>query len=90
METNQRPQLEIETPALYLSEELLRKIDEQRGKKSRAEFIDSCIDEFLTERGFPTARYATRKELEDLKERVTRLQKSFMEFILTYIIDLGK
>jgi hypothetical protein len=76
----------------------LKKIDENRGDLSQADFIDSLIDKHLKEShdlGDKKSRetsqtFATKEELANFENDVKRLMKEFLSFFVTYSIELGK
>jgi hypothetical protein len=96
---------------LIITEELMKKIDENRGELSRAEFIDVCIDSLLgegevkeeekhppkkegVERPKPPEAeekevYVSREEFEEFKQSIKDVQKTFIDFFLTYGLELG-
>jgi hypothetical protein len=81
---------------ILLPAEILRKIDQNREGLSREEFIGVCLDAFLPQGADSSAdssseeRYATIKEFEEFQQRIERLQLSFIDFLVTYGLGLGK
>lgn len=76
--------------SLRLPDSIMRKLDEHRGDVGRAEFVESCVNGFLANREVPAVGYATREELEEFKRGIRNLQTSFIEFVLTYLIELAR
>ena len=79
---------ETEKRILIVPESLARRIDENRGDMGRAEFIDYCIDALLKTPHHEA--YATKEELEDFKKSIKTLLKSFIDFTLSYDLELSK
>lgn len=78
---------------LILPSELVRKIDENRGDMTLADFIEFLIDNQLKEKtAEPTGdnKYATREEIRLLEEDVKKLLKNFLDFFVSYGLELGK
>lgn len=78
--------------AISISRELLIKIDQSRGSLSREKFVSLCVDTFLSE-GAERAgaeRYATIEEFEEFQRKMGKLQGSFIEFLITYGLELGR
>jgi hypothetical protein len=68
-----------------------RKIDENRGDMSVSEFINFLIDSHLDE---PAAAQqsdlVTKEEFHHFEEGIRDLLRSFLEFFLSYGLELGK
>lgn len=81
-----------EAIVIEMSPELLRKIDQSRGGLNREEFIGVCLDAFLPRGGDGAGeeRYATIKEFQEFQHKVEKLERSFIEFLITYGLELGK
>lgn len=80
---------------LVIPEELAKKIDENRGDMSYAEFlgflIDNQINKIETKKTEPTEeRYATLEELHSFEQDIKKLLKNFLDFFVTYGLELGK
>ena len=76
---------------IVLPAELVVKVDENRGDMSRAEFIDLLLDSHLgddTEEHNP--EFVTRESLADFERGIKELLRSFMEFFVTYSLEIGK
>ena len=74
---------------LIVPAELGRRIDENRGDMSQAEFIDFLIDSQLKE-GPKGQQYATKEEIRSLELDIKKLLKSFVDFFVSYGLELGK
>ena len=81
-----------QTGFVSISPELLARIDRNRGSLSREDFIRGCLDALLPKG--PGAEgpetYATREEFEQFQHKIERLERSFIEFFVTYGLELGK
>jgi hypothetical protein len=87
---------------LIVPDELVQKIDDNRGEMSRAEFLDFLIEGQLKEAARekqPAAQYATRDDIKALATRdelrimeqdLKALLKSFLDFFLSYGLEIGK
>lgn len=75
---------------LIVPAELVRRIDENRGDMSQAEFIDFLIDSQLKEGGKGQQQYATKDEIRSLELDIKKLLKSFVDFFVSYGLELGK
>jgi len=74
---------------LIVPAELVRKIDENRGDISQAEFINFLIDSQLKETP-KEQQYATKEEIRSLELDIKKLLKSFVDFFVSYGLELGK
>ena len=75
--------------------EVARKVDESRGQMSRSEFIDFLIEGQLGEdkerKGDTTNKnYVTKEELHQSLQGIKELLRSFLEFFLSYGLEVGK
>jgi len=77
---------------LIVSEELVRKIDDNRGDMSHAEFIDFLIENQLkqTTKEQEEKQFATKEEVRSFEQDIRKLLKSFLEFFVSYGLELGK
>jgi len=80
---------------LIVDSEVARKIDENRGEMSRSEFIDLLIESQLSEEkeqkvsaGQPS--YVTKEELYKSMQGIKELLRTFLEFFLSYGLEVGK
>jgi len=74
---------------LIIDAELTKKIDENRGDLSRSEFINFLIDSQLKEEG-KKRDAVTRDEFQQFQEGTKELLRSFLEFFISYGLELGK
>jgi hypothetical protein len=75
--------------------EVARKVDESRGEMSRSEFIDFLIEGQLSEdkehKGDTVNKnYVTKEELHQSLQGIKELLRSFLEFFLSYGLEVGK
>lgn len=75
---------------LIVPADLAKRIDENRGDMSPAEFIDFLIDSQLKEETRETAKYVTEEQLRSLEQDIKRLLRSFLDFFVSYGLELGK
>jgi hypothetical protein len=80
---------------LIVDAEVARKIDESRGEMSRSEFIDLLIEGQLSEdkedRGSAgKLNYVTKEELQQSLHGIKELLRTFLEFFLSYGLEVGK
>jgi hypothetical protein len=71
---------------LVVPADLAKKIDDSRGDMSRAEFIEAMIDNLVAEK----TEYATRAELLSFEQDMKQLLKSFLDFFVSYGLELGE
>ena len=74
---------------LIVDTELLKKIDENRGDMSRADFINLLIDSQLKEEPV-SHNYITKEEFQQYERGIKELLRNFLEFFLSYGLELGK
>jgi hypothetical protein len=74
--------------------ELARQLDENRGEMSQAEFIGFLLNHQLGENNKTSEKtsqeYATVEELRSFEHDIKKLMKSFLDFFVTYGLELGK
>ena len=88
---------------LILPAEVIKKIDDNRGDMTQAEFIDFLINSQLTEEikepEYPTGEnlaslernmQETKEDVFAFKQDIQKLLRSFLDFFLTYGLELGK
>ena len=78
---------------LIVPAELVRKIDENRGDMTLAEFIEFLIDNQLKEKVKEPAeekKYTTKEEFRLFEEDIKKLLKNFLDFFVSYGLELGK
>lgn len=76
---------------LIIDAEIAEKIDKNRGDMSRSEFLNFLIDHQLKEeeKGNQTD-YVTKLEFQHFAEGMKELLRNFLEFFLSYGLELGK
>jgi metal-responsive CopG/Arc/MetJ family transcriptional regulator len=79
---------------LVVPADLAKKIDDSRGDMSRAEFIEAMIDNLVAEKTESKENgkvdYATRAELLSFEQDMKQLLKSFLDFFVSYGLELGE
>lgn len=75
---------------LIVDAELVRRIDDNRGEMSRPEFINFLIDSQLREKGKDNNSGVTKEEFYQFQEGIKELLRNFLEFFITYGLELGK
>ena len=79
-----------EANTVFISQELLSKIDQCRGALSREGFLHHCINTF-PEREADTAgkeKFVTRADFEEFEYNMKELQRSFIEFMIVSGLEL--
>lgn len=74
---------------LIVPAELIKKIDDNRGDMSQAEFVDFLIDSQLKEE-VKKQQYATKEEVRSFEQDIKKLLRSFLDFSVSYGLELGK
>ena len=74
---------------LSLSPETMKVIDRSRGQLSRSEFLSCVVSSWCLER-CTTHRYITQKEIREFEEGIKELLRSFLEFVVSYGLDMEK
>jgi len=74
---------------LIVPAELVKKIDDNRGDMTQAEFIDLLIESQLKQETKDT-QYATKEEVYSFEQDMKKLLKSFLDFFMNYGLELGK
>ncbi len=76
---------------LILDAETVQKIEENRGDMSVSEFINFIIDSHLEKSTEPhQSDLVTKEEFHQFEEGIRDLLRSFLEFFLSYGLELGK
>ena len=81
---------------LILPAELVKRIDDNRGDMSQMEFIDFLISSQLGEgskeqkHSSNEQKYVTREEIQSLEQDIKKLLKSFLDFFISYGLEIGK
>jgi len=74
---------------LIVPVELAKKIDDNRGDMSQAEFINFLIDSQL-KKETKEPQYATKEEVYAIEQDMKKLLRSFLDFFVNYGLELGK
>ncbi len=77
---------------LIVAAELVKKIDDNRGDMSQAEFIDFLIDSQLkeTKEKAKEHQYVTKEEIRVFEQDIKSLLKRSLDFFVSYGLELGK
>lgn len=76
---------------MILPAEVVKKVDENRGDMSQAEFIDFLISGKLHDKVEPQQpKYVTEEQFRSLEQDIKKLLRSFLEFFVSYGLELGK
>jgi hypothetical protein len=83
---------------MVVNSDLCKKIDESRGDMSQTEFLEFLLDMQLRENNRLEEKkqredlkvYATKEELHSFEADIKKLLKNFLDFYVTYGLELGK
>jgi len=75
---------------LIVDAELVRRVDENRGDMSYAEFINFLIEKQLKGEVKNQDDIVTREEFYQFQEGAKELLRSFLDFFINYGLELGK
>lgn len=76
---------------MILPADLVKKIDDNRGDMSQADFIDYLINaQMKEETPKETKRYVTEEQFHSFEQDVKKLLRSFLDFFINYDLELGK
>jgi hypothetical protein len=76
---------------LIVDAELVRKIDDNRGDLGRSDFIDFLLDSQLKEKEDGKKQGGvSRDEFHQFQEGTKELLRNFLEFFISYGLELGK
>jgi len=77
---------------LIVPAELVKKIDDNRGDMTQAEFIDFLINSQLqeTKEKAKEQQYVTKEEIRVFEEDVKNLLRRSLDFFVSYGLELGK
>ena len=77
---------------LIVPAEIVKKIDENRGDMSQAEFIEFLINSQLqeTKEKAKEHQYVTKDELKVFEEDIKSLLRRTLDFFVSYGLELGK
>lgn len=73
---------------LIVPSDLIKRIEENRGDLSHAEFISFLLDSYL-QPGKDEQRFVTREDLQEMEHGIKELLRSFLDFFLSYGMELG-
>jgi hypothetical protein len=78
---------------LIVDDELLRKIDDNRGEMSRIEFLNFLINNQLAEEAggvVVSHKYIEREEFQEFTQGMKDLLRNFLDFFISYGLELGE
>jgi len=76
---------------LIVDAELVKKVDDNRGDMGRSEFLNFLIESQLNEKeGSKKHDGVTREEFHQFQEGTKELLRNFLEFFISYGLELGK
>jgi hypothetical protein len=76
---------------LILDAATVQKIEDNRGDMSVSEFLNFMIDSHFETRSAPDHKdLVTKEEFQHFEEGIRDLLRSFLEFFLSYGLELGK
>jgi hypothetical protein len=76
---------------LILDTDTIQKIEQNRGDMCVSDFINFVIDSHLEESTTPhQTNLVTKEEFHQFEEGIRDLLRSFLEFFLSYGLELGK
>jgi hypothetical protein len=76
---------------LIVDAELVKKVDDNRGDMGRSEFIDFLMESQLQEKEEGKRHDGvTREEFHQFQEGTKELLRHFLEFFISYGLELGK
>ena len=76
---------------LIVDAELVKKVDDNRGDMERSEFINFLIENQLKEKEEGKKQSSvTREEFHQFQEGTKELLRNFLEFFISYGLELGK
>lgn len=75
---------------LILPADLVRKIDENRGDMSAAEFIEFLLDSRFNEVEAGGEHFVSKEEFKAFEEGMRDLFRSFLDFFLSFGLEMGR
>ena len=76
---------------LIVDAELVKRIDDNRGDVGRSEFLNFLIESQLKEKEEGKKQVSvTREEFHQFQEGTKELLRNFLEFFISYGLELGK
>jgi hypothetical protein len=90
--TSQGRDVMAEKRMLIVPSELVKKVDDNRGDMSQAEFIEFLIDSQFKqkEKEHDNKQYATKEEVQSLEQDIKKVLRTFLDFFISYGLELGK
>jgi len=90
--TSQGRDVMSEKRMLIVPAELVKKIDDNRGDMSQAEFIEFLIDSQFKQKvkEHDDKQYATKEEVHSLEQDIKKVLRTFLDFFISYGLELGK
>ena len=81
----------VERKMLIVDSDVARKVDENRGDMSISNFISFLIDTQLKpDIAWDNSGHVTREEFYQFEHGIRELLRNFLEFFLSYGLELGK
>ncbi len=75
---------------LIVDAEVARKIDENRGDMSSSDFLEFLINSHLQGGEAKSNNFVSKEEFEEFASGMRELLRNFLEFFLSYGLELGK
>ncbi len=76
---------------MVLPAEVVARVDENRGDINRADFISILLDSHLEKaKEQEPQNFVTPESLENFEEGMKELLRSFLDFFITYGLEIGK
>ena len=76
---------------LIVDAEVIRRIEENRGDMSYAEFLNFLIDNQLKDKGAGDNHdYVSNTEFQEFTQGMKELLRNFLDFFISYGLELGK
>ncbi|MBM3118086.1 MAG: hypothetical protein FJ006_00785 [Chloroflexi bacterium] len=76
---------------LIVDSDVIRKIDENRGDMTISDFISFLIDSQLKQdANGQNSNHVTKEEFRQFEQGIRELLRNFLEFFLSYGLELGK
>ncbi len=78
---------------MVLPAEVVARVDANRGDINRADFVNILLDSHLGKAKEPeqeTQNFVTPESLESFEEGMKELLRSFLDFFITYGLEIGK
>ena len=75
---------------LIIDADIARKIEENRGDMNCSEFLKFLLDSQFEEEKSSNKNYVGKEEFNQFAEGMQDLMRNFLEFFLSYGLELGK